>query len=581
MRDKERDKKVGAAVKALWSRLLGIRNNESWKRKLLAASYLHHRDDYPGTSVEHRQTYSTDAVDFLGVFHDGFIGYLMPQDDTWADLVPESASFGKRNGERKREYADLEALDGVEGLLPYAEKCVGAVMAEYASSAYYDQASMAAWDWLIFAVAYFMAVDDPEEGDVGFMCFDPQEVCIAENWKRQPDVFVRHFYMDACDVVRAYPDAEIKTLRDRVENGGGERSDVEMYEVILPRKYLWSGKENLECGPEGMKFAHVIWCESENEIVSESGYEAFPVACARYKRTNSVTPYGKSLAEENLDAIVQLDDMERTRQIMWQKNANPPMAAPHSLQGRYSSRPGAINYVPDMNQRPAPILEGFNYTQMLSDIQDKRERLRQSLKADLFRNVMAMTDSRKTAYEVSERKNEAMTLLLMSIGSFKREFIDPVFFRTISIMNKKGKIPPIEKVYADNTRRTGKAVESRSFDDFLKNCRIELSSVFVQRVSAYLQYEGLMAGVNILTSLVEIFPTARFQIYEDKLTRHLLYGCTFPRSLIRPQKEAKKAEKEYADMQKSQFTAENKVQNTQAEKNQADALRAMGGGGAA
>ena len=570
--DVEYGKQIGAAIDGLWARLEGIRSGSSWERKLLAASYLHHRDDYLGTGVERRQTYDTSAIEFLSTFHDGFVGYLTPEDDNWAELVPMSVP-GKAREERK-EYADIEALDGVKGLLPYAEKLSSAVLSEYTDSPYYEQESMAAWDWLIFAVAYMMAVDDPKDKRVSYVCFDPQEVCIAENGRRKVDVFVRKFRMDAEDVVRMWPDALLPNLRAQVRAGGGERSEVVMYEAILPKDYLWSNGERLEVG-DGRDFAHLIWCQNEGTLVVNSGYDRFPVACVRYERTNSVSPYGRSLAEKNLDTIIQLDDMEKERQIMFQKNVNPPMAVPNALEGRYSSRPGMLNFVSDINQRPVPIMEGFGYTQMLSDIQDKREQLRASLKADLFRNVMAMTDSRKTAYEVSERKNEAMTLLMMSIGSFKRELINPLFMRTLEILNAKKRLPSLEAVYADNQRRTGKAVPARTFTDFLDNCRIELSSVFVQRISAYLQYEGLMAGLNIFASVSEIFPTARFQVYEDKLTRHLMYACAFPKSLIRPRDAAKKAEDDYAARQMEMMQAQQNLQNAQANKNQAEALNAL------
>ena len=562
-----REKAVGSAIEALWSRLEGIRNDANWEEKLRAASYLHHRDDYEGTQVEKRTTYDSSAEEYLTTFHDGFVGYLMPQDDTWLSLIPESAVYSSESRAKRREYADIEALDGVDGLLQYSEKLVSAGLSEYADSNYYEMASMALWDWMIFGTLFAMAVDDPREQSTSYLAFDPQEVCVAENHRGKVDVFVRKFRMDARDIVRAYPEARLKNIRGIVEAGGGERTAIEMYEAILPEGYLWIKGENVIVG-DGRPFAHVIWCPLASEIVSESGYDEFPVAVASYERTNSVTPYGRSLAEKNLGDIIDLDDMGRSRMVQRQKNENPPMAVPYSLQGQYSSRPGARNMVPDVNQRPVPIYEGFDYSKLVNDIEEKKASLRASLKADLFRTVMGSTDSRKTAYEVSERKNEAMTLLMVSIGSLKKEFIDPIFFRTLKIMNEQGRAPSIDKAYSTMRNITAKR---RDFASFLGACRIELSSVFVQRVSAYLQYSGLMAGLNVITAASQVFPTMRFQIDEAKYARYLLYGTSVPKAVIRSKKEAERAAAEYARLQMLQLQSQYNVQNSQAVKNVADA----------
>ena len=571
----ERAKKVGTAIEQLWGRLESIRANAGWERRLIAASYLHHRDDYAGTKVERRQTFDGSAVEYLSVFHDGFIGYLMPQDDTWCELVPWTTRFDRKGREARMEYADIEALDGVEGLLQYSERLISAAMSEYADTSYYDTVSMVAYDWLVLGTGYMMAIDDARSRKASYEAFDPQEVCIAENGKRQVDVFVRRFLMDARDVVREYPEAKLERLRQQVKAGGGERSDVVMFEAILPEKYLYSSGEVLRCG-DGKPFAHLIWCQTEGELVSESGYGRFPVACVRYERTNSATPYGRSLAEKCLDDIIELDDMGRIRQEMMQKNANPPMNVPYSLQGRFSSRPGARNYLGDMSQAPAPMVDRFDYSKLITDIQDKRESLRAALKADLFRNVMGSTDSRKTAYEVSERKNEAMTLLMMSIGSFKRELIDPVLMRTLRILHDNGRLPSIEAVYSEAARKSGKVREARTFESFLEACRVELSSVFVQRVSAYLQYSGLTAGLNLIAAASEVFPEMRFQVDAAKYGRYLLYGTAVPKAVVRSRKEADDAYADYVAELRKANDSQRQVEDSQAEKNRADALQALG-----
>lgn len=566
--DAERGKRIGSAIESLWGQLESIRSEASWERKLLAASYLHHRDNYPGTHVERRTTYDSSARNYLKVFHDGFIGYLMPQDDTWCELVSRNENAIGRESDKRWEYGELDALDGVEGLLRYSEYLTDALMAEYSEGAFYPDVSMVGWDWLIFGTGYMAAIDDAKAKRVEYRVFDPQEVCTAENGKGVVDVFVRKFVMDARDVLRAFPEAELELMRQEVKAGGGERAEHVLYEAVFPEGYLYSGGKRIEAG-NGKRYSHVIWASDAGEVLANSGFDMFPIAVVRFEHDNSEVPYGTSLAERNLDDIIQLDDMCRIRQMMMQKNADPPMYIPYALQGRYSSRPGARNYGPDMSQKPSPIVDGFDYSKLLTDIQDRREMLRSNLGADLFRTVLGSTDSRKTAYEVSERKNEALTLLMMAIGSFKRELIEPMVRRTLSIMGAKGLVRGPEALYQREAMvRPAKAPAGiRDIDSFVDACRVELDSVFVQRTSAYLRYTGLTAGLSMLDAVSKLFPSARFQVDEKKYTRYLLYGTGVPKAIIREQKEAERAEQAYAEMVKQQMDAQLNEQNSQAVKN--------------
>ena len=83
--------------------------------------------------------------------------------------------------------------------------------------------------------------------------------------------------------------------------------------------------------------------------------------------TDDTVPRLQKMPE--LPVIIELNDMGRIRQVMRQKNADPPMNVPYSLQGHFSSRPGARNYVSDMQNRPTPVLDQYNASELLADIQ--------------------------------------------------------------------------------------------------------------------------------------------------------------------------------------------------------------------
>lgn len=563
----EREKAISGAIKAIWGSLEGVRRSANWERKLLGASYVHHRDCYQGTLVESRVTHDSSAIDYLNTFLSGFVGYMMPEDDTWAELVPMS----RNESERRWEYASVSDLDREEGVLKEGERCVQAVLQCYAATNYYSEVRMAAADYLVFGTGYIMACDGGDELGVYYRCFDPQEVCIAEDAARRVNVFVRRFTMDARDVVRTYRDREWPVLGEVVRRNGGEYSAVDCYEAVVPSDYLYSEGHPVAFAG-GREFVHFLLVDAENQLAFEHGMDRFPVACIRRNRNNAKTPYGVGMVEECLPVIVELDDMGRIRQVMRQKNADPPMNVPYSLQGHFSSRPGARNYVSDMQNRPTPVLDQYNANELLADIQDMRAQLRSLMGADLFRTVMGSTDSRKTAYEVSERKNEAMTLLQMQIGTFRLEGVEPLFKRTLRILHEHG-VVSFEEQNVRKKDRKGRTVGVRrvTFDSFLNAAKLELNSVFVRRVEAYLQYQQDIQALQILTTLQQVFPSAVLNIDENLFTRGLLYGAGTPKAYMKEISETEKAQEQYRQMQQSQMQSEQLVNLSGAAKDLAGA----------
>ena len=563
----ERDKSIGAAVRGLWGTLEGVRKGANWGRKLLGASYVHHRDGYKGTQVEERVTHDSSAIDYLNTFLSGFVGYMMPEDDTWAELVP----MGRNESERRWEYASISDIDQQEGLLKEAERCVQSVMQCYATTNYYSEIRMAAADYLVFGTGYIMACDGGEELGVYYRCFDPQEVCIAEDAARRVNVFVRRFTMDARDVVREYREKRWPKLEEAVRRNGGEYSAVECYEAVIPSDYLFSDGRVIEFVSD-REWIHFLYIADENQLAFEHGMERFPVACIRRNRNNAKTPYGVGMVEECLPVIVELDDMGRIRQVMRQKNADPPMNVPYSLQGHFSSRPGARNYLSDMSNAPTPTVDQYNANELLADIQDMRAQLRSLMGADLFRTVMGSTDSRKTAYEVSERKNEAMTLLQMQIGTFRLEGVEPLFKRTLRILHEHGVVPfRVQPVRRRNERGRIVGAQSVTFDMFLDSSKLELNSVFVRRVEAYLQYQQDIQALQILTSLQQVFPSAVLNIDENLFTRGLLYGAGTPKAYMKELSKTKQEQEQYREMQQSQLQTQQLTELSGAAKNLAGA----------
>ena len=240
------------------------------------------------------------------------------------------------------------------------------------------------------------------------------------------------------------------------------------------------------------------------------------------------------------------------------------------------------------NQAPAPAVDHYNANELLADIQDMRGQLRSLMGADLFRTVMGSTDSRKTAYEVSERKNEAMTLLQMQIGTFKQEGVEPVLKRTLYLLERRGWISFEE--YERRTRDSSGRIVSTdrmTFQKWLAAAHVELNSVFVRRVEAYLQYQQNVQALQIVTAIQPLFPSALLNIDENMFIRSLLYGAGTTKAVMRELADTEKKQADYSKKMNQQAEAERLTELSGAAKNlsapgmQEMMGQAMANGGAA
>lgn len=563
-----RTERLGLAIERLFDELEAQKKASNWDRKLKCAGYMHHRDDYEGTTVPSTKTHDATAVECLGTFMDGFVGYLMPQDDEWFKLMPRKRFSG---GKADKEYGGFGALMDEDGVMELMDELTDVALNELYASSFYDSAKMTATDGEVFGNGFIYVGDDPEGG-----CFyeeiDPQECVIAENSRKVMDVFLRKFRKSPIDIVRDYPDATLEHCWERVRKGATpEIADVDIYEAILPNDYLYDNETQERFsinGGDARKVSHIVWIPLEREIVKEGSFNEMPIFTYAPIRDNSKTPYGKGMVNKYIEEIVLLDKMINLKHVQFEKNVNPPTLVHQSLQGNYSTKAGAQIYTADLATQGAQPLfkEGAsnNYGAMVQDIQEQKDHIRQLMNADLFRTLMASTDSRKTAYEVSELKNEAVTLLSMKVGTFAHNVVEPIIKRTLKIKIRKGEI---------NIPMGLKVEQACAFVD---SCTVMLNSVFVRRLQGYLRYQGLVAGIQFIGAFAQFEQTQSAQVLNmDAFLRSGLYGSGFPAYCIKDAKTLKKERKEAEQMAQQMAQAQMQEQNAKSFSNMGRGMQAM------
>ena len=566
----ENSRKVGAALSRLYGDLEAVREGSGWETRLKCAGYMKHRSGYAGTSVPNIVTHEDMSRSYFDTFTDGFIGYLMPHDDTWFSMVP-SVSFDER-----KEYGGFGSMmrdRKADDMLRVGDDVVQMVLDRFAEGNMYECARIVCKDGETFGKG-FMYIEDRGDGKVSYMDIDPQEVVCSENRYGEMEVFIRKFLKSPAELVSEFPDASMPLIRQRFRSGTDVYNpDVEVMEAIIRKKSFVDPETGLPFPvdeKDAREFCHIVYVVPEMEVVLEGSFSEMPVVAYTPERDNSMSPWGKGLVGRCIEEIVTLDVMRNLKMIGYEKNANPPMMVHESLHGAFSTKAGARNYTNDISAQTAVPLfkEGAsnNYQAMVNDIQDARDQIRQLMNADLFRTLMSSTDSRKTAYEVSELKNEAVTLLSMKVGGFERSVIQPMVRRTIRIMlgNMESEVYP--------------GVPNRKLADYVCTFRVMLNSVFVRRLQGYIKYQGLVSGIQFIGAWGQVEQTkASMVVDSDVLLRSGLFGAGFPAYCIKTMEDLEKDRDAQKRMSDQMMQAQLNEQNSKAMKNMASSMPVMEG----
>jgi uncharacterized protein (UPF0335 family) len=545
---------IGTAIERLWDSLKSERTASGWERKLKGAGYVKHRINYRGTKVPAVAVYDSTAVSCFQTYCDGFIGYTIPEDDNWFYMLP-----WRRVGQGKKEYGGYGDLVENDDLMAFMERLSDVALREMSRCGAYTALKKQYTDSQGLGIGYACVYNKNDR--LLFKELDPQEVCISENEWGEVEVFVRHYLANAVDLTRRFPKAELKHCWQRVKKtSNGEVNDVEVYEAIVPWDYLYepSTGEQIKIG-DGKDFGHIVYVPMEREIVEEDSFYEMPVVAYSPYRDTEKSPYGDGMVSKYLEEIVRLNDMQNKKSVLFNKTVNPPMLVHQSLEGNYSGKSGAIVYSGDLSTQTATPLyapTSNSYTAIVTDITEAKQNLRTLMNADLFRTLMSSTDSRKTAYEVSELKNEAVTLLSMQVGDYAKRVLEPMVKRVLRIKIRE------QKMDLPRGMNTSTALE------IVDGSTVVLNSVFVRRLQAYLRNQGLVSGLQFIATVAQVEQTQSMQVVDkDAVLRAGLFGVGFPAYAIRKVAEVKKEREAQAKAQNAMAQSEMNANNAKAYSN--------------
>jgi hypothetical protein len=268
------------------------------------------------------------------------------------------------------------------------------------------------------------------------------EYAIATDWQGKVTALYRDFEKTVSEVVKEFGIENCSPTVQSLYTTGQLGAWVPIIHAIEPRSDRDPSKRdarNMEWGSYYFELSG-----DTDKALRESGYKQFPAVCPRWAVSGGDI-YGNSPGMEALGDIKQLqhEQLRKAQAIDYQ--TNPPLQVPDSLKNRDVERlPGGISFVPaGGTQKIETAFDvNLNLTELLGDIQDCRERIRESFFSDIFMMLANSTNPAMTATEVAERHEEKMLMMGPVLERLNNELLYPLIEITFTHMVEMGALPP-------------------------------------------------------------------------------------------------------------------------------------------
>lgn len=228
----------------------------------------------------------------------------------------------------------------------------------------------------------------------------------------KPDVLYRKWDLTVSDIVKTFGIENVSmSIKNLWDTGKGHDQWRTVVHVIEPREDRDAGKIDAR----NMAFRSTYFeygCE-KGKVLRDSGFKRFPGYIARWDKAGGDI-YGNSPAMLALGDAKQLQFYAKRRGQVIDYRTKPPLAIPARMKNdTLDLLPGGKNYV--NMQKGEEIRSAFNVDlglpELLSDIQDLRERIRETMFTDLFLMLANIDHTGMTATEIALRQEEKLLML--------------------------------------------------------------------------------------------------------------------------------------------------------------------------
>ncbi len=268
------------------------------------------------------------------------------------------------------------------------------------------------------------------------------EYGIDIDWQGKVCTLYREFEKTVGAMVKEFGIENCSREVQQMYNSGNLGAWVPIIHAIEPR----ADRDPSKRDARNMKWGSYYFELGGNseQVLRESGFNQFPALVPRWAVSGGDI-YGNSPGMEALGDIKQLqhEQLRKAQSIDYQ--TKPPLQVPTELKNReVDTMPGGITYYgTNANQKIESLWKvELELDHLLLDIQDVRQRIRESFFSDIFLMLATSTNPQMTATEVAERHEEKMLMLGPVLERLDNELLYPQIEIAFTHMVEMGAIPP-------------------------------------------------------------------------------------------------------------------------------------------
>jgi len=280
---------------------------------------------------------------------------------------------------------------------------------------------------------------DQKTGSLTYKDYDISLYQIKEDSKGFVDTVVLSYDLTARQAVQEYGMENCsEEVRKAAEDLASESKRFEFIHCVRPR----------ETNPLSKKVKDSFRWESlhvdvkAKMVVKESGYETFPFAVPRWRKSWG-EKYGIGQALAALADIRMLQRMRQSLQKLANRLAEPPMeAVQNSMEGTPDVRPNAVNWVRERNSFGGVDVGAVgNFPITVEAVKEQQQIIHDFFYRRVFQQFSDLKGDRRTTVEIRARAQEGLKQLAQPVARLQEELLTPLITRTIDILMKWGVVP--------------------------------------------------------------------------------------------------------------------------------------------
>lgn len=344
--------------------------------------------------------------------------------------------------------AVVPALNKIHRVQIYCQEVADIILTELARTNFYKQAPEDFRSLLGFGTCATV-MEETFRGDaiVNFQSQPIGTYYVANDHERSVNQVARDRRMTAAQMVEKFGDNCSSIVKEAAKDESRAQNEFPVVHMVYPnpaynpmRGALAADKPYSSCyyeptspDPDG------------NLMLEESGFSAFPVACARWN-TLGDNPYGFGCGRVAIGDSRALMAMEIDSATAVELQVKPPLLIPFGMQGEpVSLIPGGLTYSTDAasDQGVRPIMEvNHDLSHSTQKINEHEDRVERAFFVHIFLMITNDPGGKMTATEILERANEK-GLALTPILRIGEEYHKPIVRFVFNVAGRRGRLPEI------------------------------------------------------------------------------------------------------------------------------------------